>query len=742
MRLERFPVMQVIATREPLRGMLMISRPPEGPDVWAEVNAEPLLDDSGELIEVAVTFIDVTERERQQRAATSASATLRASAEYSRSLIEASLDPLFTISQEGRITDVNAATTTITGRTRGELIGTDFSAYFTSPQDARAGFERVFRDGQVVDLPLEIRHVSGHVTPVLYNASVYRDANGEVVGVFAAARDVTEVTAVANALRQSEQTFRLAMDGAPQGMAVVGLDLELLRVNPVLCSMLHRDEAWLVSHSLRDVLPDDDLDAYLAARRELLNGSTRMETFESSWHNGEGVVLWVVHSIALLRDDDGTPLYLVTHIQDNTDAHRVREELLHRANHDPLTGLINRDQLRAHITHLLTFPSPSGGTLGVLFCDLDRFKDINDRHGHSVGDEVLRVSAHRIASTLRLADVAARLGGDEFVVVLDRVPSQQTAIAVAEKIRRAVAQPVPIGDGTTVTVTASIGVALATPGADAHRLLRNADAALYEAKNAGRDQIAIFHNGTPTQGAVDIRNGLRDGHFVPWYQPIVSLRDGALVGYEALARWVRPGGDVVAPNGFLSDAQRSNLITDLDWTILEQSLEALSAMPAPLHLAVNVSAASLTTGGFEERVSEALALSGADPSRLHLEFTETALLGVTTDVRATMTGLADVGVRWFVDDFGTGYSSLSHLRDLPIAGLKLDLSFTAGLDSGDPTCTHLAHALAGLAEGLGLDTVAEGVETRRQVEVLSSQGWKHGQGWLYGRPTPDRSLSR
>ncbi len=737
MPLERFPVMQVLTSHQPVWSQSLIVHRPVGADVWLEVNALPLINDDTGVAEVVVTFLDVTAREQQKRIAEEALAALQVSSDYARKLIETALDPLMTISPEGKITDVNGATEKVTGRTREELIGTDFSAYFTSPSEARIGYQQAFRDGKVVDYPLELRHTSGHATPVLYNASVYRDERGDVIGVFAAARDITESQTIARALERSERTFRLAMDGAPQGMAVVGLELEFLKVNPVLCSMLRREESWMLAHTIRDVIPTEDLGADLANYDELLAGTAPRIVHEGRWLRSDGSTVWTVHSIALLRDENGAPVSYISQMQDNADAHRIREDLLARVNHDPLTGLINREQLQAHVTHLLTFPLPSPGALAVLFCDIDDFKKINDTYGHAVGDTVLCEAAHRMASALRLTDVAARVGGDEFVAVLATVSEIGDAVAVAEKIRQFIARPIDIGPDGPISITASVGVVLATEHVDAHRLLRNADIALYEAKASGRDRVVVFDTTTTSSAAGDIRNALWKKEFVPWFQPIVSLPEHTTVGYEALARWMQPDGSVINPDGFLTDAKQNELIIDLDRTILEQSLTALSALPAPLHIAVNVSAASLNSSDYADRVIEAVQQSGADPLRLRLEFTETDLLTVTNAVRNTMDRLVAFGIRWYVDDFGTGYSSISHLRDMPIAGLKLDLSFTTMISADEPDSERLAKAMAGLADGLRLDTIAEGVETTGQATALAAEGWKHGQGFLFGHPEPD-----
>jgi EAL domain-containing protein (putative c-di-GMP-specific phosphodiesterase class I) len=233
-----------------------------------------------------------------------------------------------------------------------------------------------------------------------------------------------------------------------------------------------------------------------------------------------------------------------------------------------------------------------------------------------------------------------------------------------------------------------------------------------------------------------VRDALRDGELVPWFQPIVLLSDSSVVGYEALVRWVRPDGSVVEPVAFLPVAERSSLITEIDLAILERSMAALGRLADPLFVAVNVSAATLAQPDYADRVLELLAAYKVPPARLHLEITETAVLRITSSVRCSMDRLAEVGVRWFMDDFGTGYSSITHLRDLPISGMKLDRSFTRGVGDAEGTSEQLARALGGLAQGLGLDTVAEGVETEDEAAVLASHGWVHGQGWLYGKAEP------
>jgi EAL domain-containing protein (putative c-di-GMP-specific phosphodiesterase class I) len=267
-----------------------------------------------------------------------------------------------------------------------------------------------------------------------------------------------------------------------------------------------------------------------------------------------------------------------------------------------------------------------------------------------------------------------------------------------------------------------------------------------QAKANGRDRYEFLDQDLRVEAerrlrlSSSIREGLHDDEFTPWFQPIVALATGDVVGHEALVRWIRSDGRPVEAWQFLPVAERGHLIGDIDLVVLHKTIEVLSGDPdSSRFIAVNVSAESLRRGDYDTQVLRALESWGVPPERLHLEVTETALLDITPNIRTSVDTLANAGLKWYVDDFGTGYSSISHLRDLPIAGLKLDQTFTAGIAAGDETCVRLADGLIGLADGLGLDTVAEGIETHVEERVLAGQGWSHGQGWLYGRPAPRRA---
>ncbi|MEI8081160.1 MAG: PAS domain S-box protein [Actinomycetes bacterium] len=349
----------------------------------------------------------------------------------------------------------------------------------------------VFAGTTVRPFELRVRKSDGDFRWMSLQTRPITDAGGSVSGAVVALRDVHEQVIARENLARSEATLRLAMAGAPQGIAAVGLHLAYLKVNAALCTMLGRNEAWMLSHTVRDVLAPESVETDLAVRDRLLRGEVEFDIHEVRMLTASGVALWVQHSIALVRDEHNMPLFYVSQYQDITGERATKQDLQYRAEHDTLTGLINRGELQERLADVLDRRQRAAGVPGLLFCDLDHFKTINDTYGHAAGDYVLRVTAERIASALRDDDEIARLGGDEFVVVLPEVSDVRSAILVAEKVRAAVAQPFRLGKGE-MTITMSVGVALATPGIEARRLLRNADSALYEAKNAGRDRIVVF----------------------------------------------------------------------------------------------------------------------------------------------------------------------------------------------------------------------------------------------------------
>ena len=432
---------------------------------------------------------------------------------------------------------------------------------------------------------------------------------------------------------------------------------------------------------------------------------------------------------------------LVLSFRDIHDQVRLRAELDHSRQRDPISGLAVRPVALDRIRRALDDLEGIGSTLAVLSIGIDGLTQVNDALTHAGGDQLIALLAERIVREIGRPEQVGRGTGDEFIVLLSDPDAAAAATLTAERILRACRAPVSIG-GQPIDPTVSIGIATARAGALPDELLRDASLAMRQAKGRSRNGFALLDDALATEAhtlllfAAEIQRGLLMGEFAAWFMPIVAFDTGQVTGYEALARWVRPDGLDVPPAEFLPCAECRGLIARLDLLVLRQALAALARLPPTFTMAVNVSAVTLALPDYPQLVGEALRATGVLPERLHLEVTETALLTVTNRIGQQIQQLASSGVRWYVDDFGTGYSSISHLRDLPIAGLKLDRSFTSAMRAKDSKSLRLAQALVGVAEGLELDTVAEGVETVEEARLLTSQGWLHGQGWLYGKAAP------
>jgi len=444
--------------------------------------------------EVIVSARDIT--------ASLAAADALAEAERLYHLVaENTTDAVFLLDSSGVFTWVSPAVERVMGHEPSALIGTH-SIDLVHPEDMPtilSMIAEVERGSRVVHWEARMRTASGRYRWVSAASGPARDPDGRVVGRLTTARDIHEQVLARQALARSEQTFRLALEGAPHGMAVVGLHGRFQQVNDSLCDLAGYDRAWFSEHSEADLIYPADAESDWAARDRLLAGDAEYDIQEARVVAASGNVLWVQHSLALVRDEHGMPLFYVSQYQDISDARASKANLQYRADHDSLTGLINREELQQRIGRILAQKQRRRGVFALLFCDLDHFKGINDTYGHAAGDHVLKSVADRIASVLRDTDEVARLGGDEFVVVLPEVFDLAAAAEVAQKIRDAVAQPLSVDHGQ-ISITISVGIALAAPGIEANRLLRDADVALYEAKGSGRDRIAVFERGRPPDG--------------------------------------------------------------------------------------------------------------------------------------------------------------------------------------------------------------------------------------------------
>jgi diguanylate cyclase (GGDEF)-like protein len=432
-------------------------------------------------------------------------------------------------------------------------------------------------------------------------------------------------------------------------------------------------------------------------------------------------------------------------IRDITERRSLEDQLTHQALHDPLTKLANRVLFRNRVEHALIRSERTKSEVAVLFLDLDNFKTINDTLGHASGDALLISVAERLQLCLRASDTASRLGGDEFAVLIEDTTNSESGIHVAERIREVLRTPFLI-DGKQVFVGVSVGIATNSAANETpEELLRNADVAMYMAKNQGKNQYAVFessmHDAVLRRAGLetDLRNGLENGEFEMVYQPIIDLVTGRITAMEALVRWDHPDRLEVGPSEFIPIAEECNLISQLgSWILAEACTQAASwhkefGSAKPFDITVNISGRQFLDEDLVESVRSALASSELDPRNLILEITEGTMLRNTDATINKLKELRSLGVRLAIDDFGTGYSSLSYLHRFPIDVLKIDRSFIEKINEGTEGAA-MARAILSMSETLRLDTIAEGIETDDQRTTLEELGCAMGQGYLFAKP--------
>ena len=549
----------------------------------------------------------------------------------------------------------------------------------------------------------------------------------------------TEVQQAQDELLASERRFTGLFDNASDIVMLLDAEGCIVEVNQAGTAALGRTHDQLLGMRLVDLSSPDNaatLDHFL--ERTVATGTDRGARHASDFISTSGRRIPLDMSVAPMRSGS-TITGMQVMARDVTDQREFERQLTHQAHHDALTGLANRALMFDEIDRALT-GGHSGRRTVVLMIDLDEFKQINDNFGHAAGDELLREVARRIATTMRPEDVCARLGGDEFAVVIEHLPTGIEPGEVAERLLEVLRRPIMLA-GQAHTIGASVGIAEPTDERiRANELLRNADIAMYEAKNNGRNCFAIFDESmlaeiTARARLIDeLEQGIERGELVAHFQPIVLMETGRITAAEALVRWQHPTRGLLGPTDFIPLAEETGLIVQVGrWMMREACRQATlwAKVDDEIAVTVNVSGRELEEHDFFESVRTAIAASGIDASRLIVEITETLLLG-DSNAAEQLLRLKALGVQIAVDDFGKGYSSLDYLRRFPIDVLKIDKGFTERLD--DERGASLFAAIIQLAHSIGLETVAEGIETMEQFSYARHVRCDRGQGFLFDRP--------
>jgi diguanylate cyclase (GGDEF)-like protein/PAS domain S-box-containing protein len=708
----------------------------DGRRITLEVNSSVILKD-GKPVAVQGIARDVTERKRGESA-------LRESEERYRDLFENANDLIYTHDLDGNFTSINRAGERITGYSREEAVTMHVSQVVAPEyieQAKRMITTKVDGDGPTA-YELEIISKNGNRVSLELSTRLMM-LDGKPIGIQGIGRDITERKRTEEALKASEQRYRQLGEGILHQIWTARPDGLLDYVNKRTLEYFERTREEMLGDGWRGVVHSDDLESALAKWGQSLATGEPYETeFRLRRHDGQ--YRWHVAKATAGRDSFGN---INKWFGTNTDIHEQKEseeKLNYYARHDPLTDLPNRpefmNQLRLAIQRNCENPE---ARFAVLFLDLDRFKVINDSLGHAVGDKLIVAIAGRLKATLRPGDVVARLGGDEFTILLNRTGVEHDVAQVVERIQSKIAEPFTI-DNYEVFTTVSVGIILSDEldrGADDY--LRDADAAMYRAKEAGKARYEIFdremhvQNLNLLQVETDLRHALERNEFEVQYQPIVDLTTGQIREFEALIRWRHPIHGLISPIDFVGVAEETGLIVPIGKWILETACRQIAKWQETseqrLSVSVNLSARQLMHPTLVSQVEDILAETGMSPRQLKLEVTESTVMEYSEKARDVLDALDRLGVHLSTDDFGTGYSSLSYLQTFPFDRLKIDRSFIDKLGSNKKSDA-IVKTILMLGTNLGMEVVAEGIETVGQLELLQELGCRLGQGFYFSRP--------
>ncbi len=668
-------------------------------------------------------------------------------------LFEASPDALVVVNSDGQITLVNRQTEKAFGYMRSELIGRSIDRLIPEcPQSLQLKQCLRFKEAPHQEplggrLALIGRRKDGSEFPLDILLSPMDSGNG--TQVLAAIRDISERNAVLAALYEARERTRVTLESIGDAVLSTDTDGNLLYLNRVAEKMIGWSCDEALGKPLAQVFPiiKDGTQLGLAIGELKGNAVAR----QSILTRRDGTKLPVEYSLAPIHDGAGKMVGAVIVFRDTSTVRELTRQMAYLAQHDFLTNLPNRVLLNDRLTQAIGYASRCGAQLAVLFLDLDHFKHINDSLGHGVGDRLLQSVAQRLTACVRSSDTVSRTGGDEFVILLAEIEHADDAAISAEKLIAALAQPHRVA-GRDLQVSTSIGISVYPyDGQDAETLIKNADLAMYHAKDSGRDNAQFF---TPDMNLRSVErqtveSGLRQAldrdEFELHYQPKVDLVTATTVGAEALIRWRHPQRGLMSPAQFIPIAEDSGLIVPIGRWVMHEACRQMQTWRkngVPLvPVSINISVLEFRSRHFLDDLSAILAETQVEPRYLELELTESVLMQHAEAAIYVLDELKRIGVRLAIDDFGTGYSSLSYLSHFPIDVLKIDQSFVHEITTHAYNAT-IVSAVIGMCEGLQCDVIAEGVETAEQAAFLLARRCTQAQGYYCGKPMPADNFVR
>ena len=651
--------------------------------------------------------------------------------------------------EDGTFLEANQAALDAFGRSRDEVIGqTALSlGVWPNPED-RSRLMASINAGEPVNLrPVTVRRKSGEIRDMLISAAWVELDNQKQM--LMSAVDITDVRRAEELLRRSEERFEKIFQASPDAIVISRLsDGRYLEVNQRWLELFGYEREEIIGHTSLELGIWAD-PAERPRLVELIVAHGALQGFETRFRRKSGAIIDVVLSAEVI-DIDGEA-HLIVPIMDITDRKHAEERIQQLATRDPLTGLPNRLLLNDRLTLGINQAQRHGGSLALLFIDLDRFKYINDSLGHVIGDAFLRSVAERLSGIMRQGDTLARIGGDEFVVLLENIVAMEDAAGqVARKILDCFAEPFSV-EGHTLSCSCSIGISVFPSDAtDPQMLIRDADTAMYNVKESERGSYRYFSEemNIRMQERLQIEIGLRkaiaERQFELAYQPKVNIGSGEVVGLEALLRWRHPEWGVVTPERFIAVAEDTGLIIEIGGWVLEEVCRQLrqwrdrgvSLVPVAVNLSVRQFTPALVG-----MISTAMVEHGVAPGQIEVEITESLFMHNAEEVRAILKGLSRLGARVTIDDFGTGYSSLGYIRHFSVNALKIDRAFLSDISSSSQNLA-IVRAVITMCRGLGIGVIAEGVETREQLEILRKLYCDEYQGYLFSHPVSAEEVSR
>ncbi|MBK9155348.1 MAG: PAS domain S-box protein [Chloracidobacterium sp.] len=708
----------------------------DGARLTLEVNSS-VIKENGVPVAVQGIARDVTERKSNEE-------SMRESENKYRDLFENANDLIYTHDLRGNFTSLNRTGEKITGYSRKEALEMNISQVVAphSVEKAREMTAKKIADDVPTTYEIDIIAKDDRIVSLeLSTRLIYK--KGVPVGVQGIGRDITERVRHDEALKASEHRYRQLGEGIFHQVWTATPDGMFDYVNGRMMEYFDRTADQLLGEEWHAVVHPDDLEDCVERWRSSVRTGGLFEA-EFRLRRHDGTYRWHKARATCGADDNGIVTKWFGTNTDIDEQRQSEERLSFYARHDPLTDLPNRAEFMNHLRLAIERASSNAMTnFALLFLDLDRFKVINDSLGHLVGDGLLRQIAERLKKYVRPGDVVARLGGDEFTVLLNRTGSITDVVQVAERIQRNLAKPFQIGNYEVFT-SASIGIIVADEiMREPEDFLRDADAAMYRAKEAGKARYEIFdremhaRNLNQLQLETDLRHAIEREEFELLYQPIIDLTTGATREFEALIRWNHPRYGRVGPDDFVGAAEESGLIIPIgNWIIneaCEQASKWQSMTAGEISISVNLSAKQLLHPSLAGQVKAVLAQSQLKASQLKIEVTESTVMEHSDRSMSVLSELSDLGISLSTDDFGTGYSSLSYLQRFPFDRLKIDRSFVDEMGKNDK-CAAIVKTILMLGENLGIEVVAEGIETEQQLRSLRELGCRFGQGYLFSRP--------